>query len=407
MNEILSGSVFFTGLILVLVLIVLCARAILRVKGVAQLTINGGQVFEAELGDTLLSALDEAGFSLPTSCGGMGTCGLCQVKISSGVSDSVLPVERIVLSEDEIARGSRLACQVVLRGDLDVNVSPALLGAKTWQCKVLETHNLSPLIKEIILALPAGESLIFPAGCYVIVAAPAYELSYSEIKISPEYEADWERFGLRSLQIKSDSDQNRAYSLVNRPGETQRLILNIRLALPPAMKPNVAPGVVSSYLFGLNTGDRVQVSGYFGDFFVQETDREIIFIGGGVGMAPLYAHVYDQLTRVKSSRIISYWYGARELKDLYYADEMEALAREYENFSWHAALSDPGLEDDWRGAQGFIHEVINREYLGSHSNPQNCEYYLCGPPLMIQSVDAMLERLNVPRQNIFYDDFGA
>jgi len=408
MNEIFVASAVFTGLILTLSLIVLGARAVLRVKGVARLTMNSGRVIEGELGDTLLSILDQGGVYLPTSCGGVGTCGLCRVKISGdSENDSVLPIERVTLNDAEIAEGFRLACQVVVRGDYDLTVPPALLVAKSWQCTVLETRTLAPLIKEIILALPEGNSHIFPAGCYVIVVAPPFSLPFSDIEIGTEYEADWQRMGLRRLQVNSDSEQCRAYSLVNRPGDTDRLILNIRLALPPGANPDAPPGVVSSYLFALKAGDIVLVSGHFGDFFVQETNREIIFIGGGVGMAPLYAHVYDQLKHPNSKRTISYWYGARGLIDLYYADEMEQLARENENFSWQVALSDPALEDEWDGERGFIHDVIYRKYLGSHPDPQNCEYYLCGPPLMIQAVLAMLNRLGVPCENIFHDDFGG
>jgi Na+-transporting NADH:ubiquinone oxidoreductase subunit F len=292
-------------------------------------------------------------------------------------------------------------------GNLDITVPPELLVAKNWQCTVLESRTLSPLIKEIVLALPQSESQEFPAGCYVIVVAPPFELAYAEIEIGSEYEADWARMGLRSLRVGSDSEQSRAYSLVNRPGETQQLVLNIRLALPPAATPQAPPGVVSSYLFGLKPGDAVQASGHYGNFFIQKTDREIILIGGGVGLAPLYAHVYDQLERLDSNRTISFWYGARSLRDLYYADEMEALAQKYANFSWHVAVSDPEAGGMWSGACGFIHEVIFDEYLGSHPDPMNCEYYLCGPPLMIAAVRDMLKRLEVPPENILFDDFGA
>jgi len=406
MSEIVIGSTVFTGLILLLVGIVLSARSLLRSGGVAHLTINRDKIIEAEIGETLLSALDKGGLRLPTSCGGKGTCGLCRVQVEGEGSDSILPVERIILKEDEISRGERLACQVILRGDLQVAVSPALLGAEYWRCEVTETRWLAPLIKEIVLALPAGEEQSFPAGCYVIVVVPPYELSYEDIDLAPEYESDWSRMGLNKLQVKNDSEQNRAYSLVNRPGDTNKLILNIRLALPPPMHPDVSPGLVSSYLFGLRVGDELSVSGHYGDFFVQDTDREIILIGGGVGMAPLYAHVHEQLIKQKSQRTISYWYGARECKDIYYADEMELLAREHENFSWHLALSEPAEKDAWDGEQGYIHEVIERCYLHEHPAPQDCEYYLCGPPLMIKAVHAMLDRLGVPQENIFHDDFG-
>lgn len=406
MIEILLASAIFTGLIMALALIVLVARAVLREKGAARLTVNGERVIMAELGEKLLAALDNGGVHLPTSCGGVGTCGLCRVQVSStGPGDAVWPIERASLSDGEIAKGFRLACQTVVRGDLDLTVSPELLVAKRWQCTVSETRTLAPLIKEIILDLPEGEHVDFPAGCYVLLKAPAFTLSFSDIDIGSEYEADWQRMGLRQLSVKNGSEERRAFSLVNRPGDKGRLILNIRLALPPLANPDAPPGVVSSYLFGLSVGDTVQVSGPYGNFFVQDTDCEMIFIGGGVGMAPLYTHVYDQLERAKTTRTISYWYGARGLADLYYADEMEKLAQDHANFSWHVVLSDPAPDEAWAGERGFVHEVVYGKYLSTHPDPKNCEYYLCGPPLMIEAVHTILDKLGVSPEKIFFDDF--
>ena len=334
MMQVLVASTVFTGLILMLVAIVLTARALLHAGGSARLTINGGRTIDGEIGDTLLAALDEAGVHLPTSCGGKGTCGLCRIRIAGASrQDSILPVERVTLKESQIARGFRLACQFVVRGDLEVEVPPELLIARPWECTVLETRPLALLIREIVLSLPEQECQEFPAGCYVIVVAPPFELDFDDIDISPSYAAEWRRMGLYRMRAGSVTEQSRAYSLVNRPGQTDRLVLNVRLALPPAISPLAPPGVVSSYLFGLRQGDTVLASGYYGDFFVRDTDREIVMIGGGVGMAPLYAHVYDQLERVQTRRTISFWYGARSLRDLYYADEMERLACEHDNFS--------------------------------------------------------------------------
>jgi len=407
MVEILLACAIFTGLIMVLALIVLVARAVLWEKGTARLTVNGERVIMAELGEKLLAALDNGGVHLPTSCGGVGTCGLCRVQVSStGTGDAVWPTERASLSEIEIAKGFRLACQTVVRGDLDLTVSPELLVAKSWQCTVKETRSLAPLIKEIVLDLPEGEHVEFPAGCYVLLKVPAFTLSFSDIDIGSEYEVDWQRMGLRQLSVRNGSEERRAYSLVNRPGNTDRLVLNIRLALPPSANPDAPPGVVSSYLFGLCVRDTVQVSGPYGNFFVQNTDCEMIFIGGGVGMAPLYAHVYDQLERVKTTRTISFWYGARGLADLYYTDEMQKLANGHANFSWHVVLSDPPSGEAWAGERGFVHEAVYDRYLCSHPSPQDCEYYLCGPPLMIEAVHTVLEKLGVSRAKIFFDDFG-
>ncbi|MCK5445497.1 MAG: NADH:ubiquinone reductase (Na(+)-transporting) subunit F [Rhodospirillaceae bacterium] len=407
MNEILLGSLVFTGLVTLLALIVMGARAVLRPQGIVRLTINGEGAIEGDLGEKLISALDNGGVHLPTSCGRVGTCGLCKVQVlGTATKDNVLPIERTKLSDEEIADGFRLACQTVLRSDLEISIPPEFLSTNSWQCSVAKTRTLSPLIKEIVLDLPNGESCTFPAGCYVMVDAPSFTKPFSEISVQPIHEAAWERFGLRKIVAENTSLQSRAYSLVNRPDDKNRLILNIRLALAPGSNPHAPPGVVSSYLFGLEQGDTVQVSGPYGNFFVQDTSREIIFIGGGVGMAPIYAHVHSLLESQKSKRTISYWYGARGLIDLYYADEMETLANVHKNFSWHVALSDPAPDDAWEGGRGYIHDVLFQKYLNDHPDPKNCEYYLCGPPLMIKAVRTMLDRLDVPREHIFYDDFG-
>ncbi|MDH3231787.1 MAG: NADH:ubiquinone reductase (Na(+)-transporting) subunit F [Alphaproteobacteria bacterium] len=405
MMEILLGSSVFTGLIMALSLIVLGARAVLMPRGLARITVNGERVLDADLGDKLLGALEHGGVHLPTSCGGAGTCGLCRVTVT-GAGD-VLPTERAALGEADIAGGVRLACQVVVRDDLAVTVAPELLVAETWSCAVRETRTVAPLIKEIRLTLPEGQERSFRAGSYVQITAPAFTLPFAEIAVDSAHEGAWTRMGLRKLTARSRASVARAYSLANHPGETDALLLNIRLALPPGRRPDAPPGVVSSYLFGLTPGDAVTVSGPFGDFFVQDTDREIVLIGGGVGMAPLRAHVFDQLEYRKTARTISFWYGARALIDLYYADDMERLAREHENFSWHVALSDPAPGDDWDGETGFIHDVVYRKHLHSHPDPASCEYYLCGPPLMLEAVRAMLDRLGVPRGNVLYDDFGG
>lgn len=394
-----------------LAIVVLVARAILWGNVRARLNINGERIIESLMGEKLLMALEHGGIHLPTSCGGAGTCGLCRVMITNSTQsahgDHALPVERAVLSAKDVTSGYRLACQVVVRGDMQITIPEIMLSAQTWNCRVMETMTLSPLIKEIILSLPPGVTVDLPAGGYVMVEAPAFALAFSDIEIKPEHETVWKRLGLRDLKIENGLKQARAYSLANRPAETDKLVLNIRLALAPGTHPDAPPGVVSSYLFGLKPGDNVSVSGPFGNFFVNDSNREIIFIGGGVGMAPLCAHAHDQLERIKTKRIISYWYGARSLADLYYTNKMERLANDHENFSWHVALSDPEEQDGWDGNVGFIHDVVYNKYLKTHPNPQNCEYYLCGPPLMIKAVQAMLDKLGVAKENVFYDDFGV
>ena len=405
MTEILLGSTVFTGLIMALVFVVLGARTVLMPRGLARITVNGERVLDADLGEKLLGALEHGGVHLPTSCGGAGTCGLCRVT-ATGAGD-VLPTERAALNETDIANGVRLACQVVVRDDLAVTVAPELLAAETWTCTVGQTRTVAPLIKEIELTLPEGQARSFRAGSYVQITAPPFTLPFSEVAVDPAHEDAWTRLGLRKFTARSSAPVTRAYSLANHPGETDALLLNIRLALPPGSRPDAPPGVVSSWLFGLKPGDAVTASGPFGDFFVMDTDREMVLIGGGVGMAPLRSHVFDQLEYRQTTRRISFWYGARGLIDLYYADDMERLAREHANFSWHVALSDPAPGDAWDGETGFIHDVVYRNHLKAHPDPAACEYYLCGPPLMIEAVRALLDRLGVPRENILYDDFGV
>ncbi|NQU58248.1 MAG: NADH:ubiquinone reductase (Na(+)-transporting) subunit F [Rhodospirillales bacterium] len=405
MTEIILGSLVFTGLVMALTLIVLGARRLLVIKGTTPLTINGDQIIDATLGEKLLDALTSDGIHLPTSCGGAGTCGLCQIQVSGG--DDVSVVERAALSQKDVEAGYRLACQVVVRSPLAIKLPTELLTAETWMCTVHESLTVSPLIKEIILDFPEGQSKSIRAGSYVQIVAPDFDLSFADIEVAPEHEESWERMALRSQTVSNKVSIARAYSLANSSSETNRLILNIRLALPPASQPDAQPGIVSSYLFGLRTGDSVEVSGPFGNFFASDSKREMVLIGGGVGMAPLRAIVVDQLECQTDKRTISFWYGARGLIDLYYENEMENLAEKFENFSWNVALSDPTPDDEWHGETGFIHDVVYRRYLQNHPDPSACEYYLCGPPLMIEAVRAMLNKLGVAESSVFYDDFGG
>lgn len=405
MNEIIIGSVISTTMVMMLVFLVIGARRLLVPRGTARITVNHETLMDAALGGKLLGALENGGIHLPTSCSGAGTCGLCRVKVT-GAGD-VLPVERGTLTQADLAAGFRLACQVVVRTDLEVAVPADLLAAGSWSCTVKTSHTVSPLIKEIVLALPAGQTMEFRAGSYVQVTAPPFALDFTDVAVEPAHEPVWLRRGLRQLAARTDVPVVRAYSLANRPGEADALTLNIRLALPPGSRPQVPPGVVSSYLFGVRAGDVIEVSGPYGNFFATDSDREMVIIGGGVGMAPLRSIVFEQLENRKSRRTISYWYGARECIDIYYADEMEGLAREHQNFSWHVALSEPAPDDAWDGEVGFIHDVVYRRHLQDHPSPETCEYYLCGPPLMIEAVRALLNKLGVAPEDVFLDDFGG
>ena len=405
MMLVLLGSLVFTGLIMVLVMIVLGARRALMPHGLARITVNGERVLDADLGEKLLHALSHGGVHLPAGCGGAGTCGLCRVTVKD--AGDPLPIERTTLHRADLAKGVRLACQTVVRGDLALTIATQSLAAQAWSCAVSRTRTVAPLIKEIVFTLPPTPDLNFWAGAYVEVTAPAFELPFAAIDVEPRHAEAWQRMHIRQLVARCASPVSRAYSLANHSGEAGSLILNIRLALPPPGQPDIPPGLVSSYLFGLKVGDEVSMSGPFGDFIVQETEREIVLIGGGVGMAPLRAHVFDQLEQRKTSRRISFWYGARSSINLYYEDDMERLAREHPNFSWHVALSDPEPDEVWGGEVGYVHDIVRRSYLDAHADPAACEYYVCGPPLMIEAVRAMLGRLNVPYENILYDDFSS
>ena len=405
MTEILTGALVFTGLIMALTMVVLGVRRLLVIRGTTLITINGDMEIKARLGDKLLDALSSGGFHLPTSCGGAGTCGLCRVQVSGG--DGISVVERAALSSRDAEGGFRLACQMVVRGPLKIRLPTEILAAETWVCTIHESRSLTPLIKEITLALPPGQLKSIRAGSYVQIVAPEFSLPFSKISIADEYEPTWNRLGLRALSVANFAPVARAYSLANSSSETNYLVLNVRLSLPPAGEPDVPPGIVSSYLFGLHKGAELQVSGPFGNFAASDTNREMVVIGGGVGMAPLRAIVVDQLENHEGRRTISFWYGARAIEDLYYEKEMESLAGKFENFSWHVALSDPAPEDVWDGDTGFIHNIAYHRYLKHHPDPAGCEYYLCGPPLMIEAVRAMLGSLGVDDASIFFDDFGG
>ncbi len=406
MLEILLGVIAFTSIVLLLTLLVLGARRLLIPSGECLVQINRTTTLNVPVGQRLLEVLSDAGINLPTACGGAGTCGLCKARIVTGGGEPI-PQELALLPRSETRQGVRLACQVSVLNAMEVEVDEIYFGVKNWQCTVESVRQLSTLISEIVLRLPTGESVNFRPGSFIQVTCPPYQLNYADMVVDEAYRDIWDKSELWSHRVSSQEPVTRAYSVANKPGSDDRVSLNVRIALPPPNQSNLPPGIVSSWLFSLKPGDIVDVSGPYGLFFVEQSDKEAVFIGGGVGMAPLYAQILDLLIAQNSRRKISYWYGARSQRELYYDDEFEQLQSEHDNFSWHVALSEPEKQNNWQGHTGFIHKVILDEYLGSHTAPEDCEYYLCGPPLMVSAVLAMLDNLGVDADAIHYDDFGG
>ncbi len=397
--EILVAAGFAVLLIIALAALLQLARAVLLPSRPVTITLNGDRPLTTLTNLRLLEALNANGIAVPSACAGAGSCGLCRVKVTG--AGEPLPTELALLSRAELKDNVRLACQVVLRGPLAVTVPDDILNVARFDCTMISSVSLTPLIKEIVLAPPPDMALAIRPGGFIQVTAPPYRLDFADIALAAPHAAHWERLGLRRLAVNSTEPVTRAYSVANRPQDQGRIVLNIRLAEPPPARPDVMPGIVSSYLFGLAAGSSVAISGPYGHFGATETDKEMVFIGGGVGMAPLRAIIHDQLDARRSGRKISFWYGARSRSELYYADQFEDLARRHANFRWEPALSEPGAADGWDGRTGFIHDVVLRAYL------RDREYYLCGPPLMIGAVYAMLDACGVERTAIFNDDFGS
>jgi Na+-transporting NADH:ubiquinone oxidoreductase subunit F len=406
MQEATLGILFFCGIVLLLTLFVLAARRLLVPRGECKIEINGRKTVTATTGDRLLAVCQRAGIQLPSACAGAGTCGLCKVRITDGGGEAG-PQELAQLSRPEVRKGARLACQVGILGPMSVEVDEAYFDIRSWQCKVTEARNVSTLIREIVLTLPAGEVMEFRAGAFVELSCPPYRLDFSDFDIAAEFRDVWDQQKLWQLSVATDSPVTRAYSMANHPAEQGIVMLNIRIALPPAGNPQAPPGLVSSWLFSLKAGDEVTLRGPYGHFAVEPGERELVLIGGGAGMAPLRAQVLDLLETQATQRKISYWYGARSRRELYYANLFERLQDEFDNFTWHPALSAPENNDAWEGDTGFIHQVAFDRYLGKHPAPETCDYYLCGPPLMVQSVLSMLDELGVTEEHIHYDDFGS
>lgn len=406
MTEAVLGTLLIVLIVTGLAAAVLAARAVLLPSRPVRLTVNGSTTIPGTTGEKLLAILTENAIPIPAACGGKGTCGLCRVTIPEG-GGPPLPTETARISPADIRAHTRLACQVVVREPLSIRLPEEYLAAETFTCTVASTRMLAPLIREIVLEPPEGAAFAPRAGAFIQVTAPAYSLDFSTLDVAPDHADTWARMGWRALSIRSVQATTRAYSLANRPEDGGRIVLNVRLAVPPpGAGPEVPPGIVSSWLFSLKPGDTAPLSGPFGDFRAEETAREMIFIGGGVGMAPLRALIHDQLTRVGTGRRMSFWYGARSAADAFYTEEFRALAARHPNFRFTVALSDPAPGDEGFET-GFVHEVVRRVYLAGHPAPWDCEYYLCGPPLMIDAVRAMLDDMGVEPDTIHFDDFGS
>jgi Na+-transporting NADH:ubiquinone oxidoreductase subunit F len=406
--EIILGVSMFTTIVTALVLVILFAKSKLVSSGDVRININGDpeKAVTTAAGGKLLGALADQGIFIPSACGGGGTCGQCRVDVHSGGGD-ILPTEEGHITKREAKAGCRLACQVAVKQDMDIEVEDEIFGVQQWECEVISNDNKATFIKELKLKIPNGESVPFKAGGYIQIEAPAHHVKYSDFDIDDQYRGDWNHFGFFDVESKVDTDTLRAYSMANYPEEEGIIMLNVRIATPPPGRLHLPAGKMSSFIFSLKAGDKVTISGPFGEFFAKETDNEMVFIGGGAGMAPMRSHIFDQLKRLKSKRKMSFWYGARSLREMFYEDDYNGLSADNDNFEWHVALSDPQPEDNWDGLTGFIHNVLFEEYLKDHEAPEDCEYYMCGPPMMNAAVIGMLKDLGVEDENIMLDDFGG
>lgn len=404
--EIILGVVMFTVIVLILVAVILSARAKLVSSGDITIDINGEKTLTVAAGGKLLQTLSGAGLFLPSACGGGGTCAQCKCIIKSG-GGAMLPTEEGHFTKREAHEGWRLSCQAPVKQDMVIEVPEDVFGVKQWECTVESNPNVATFIKELTLRLPEGENVDFRAGGYVQLECPPHHVKFSDFDIEPEYRGDWEHFGFFKLESKVTEPVIRAYSMANYPEERGLVKFNIRIATPPPKSQGLPPGIMSSYVFSLKPGDKIKVYGPFGEFFAKDTDAEMVFIGGGAGMAPMRSHIFDQLRRLKSKRKMTFWYGARSLRELFYKEDYDELAAENENFEWHVAMSDPQPEDNWTGPTGFIHNVLFENYLKDHPAPEDCEFYMCGPPMMNAAVIKLLKSLGVEDENIMLDDFGG
>jgi Na+-transporting NADH:ubiquinone oxidoreductase subunit F len=403
--------IFFLVIMLLLVAVLLYARAKLVPSGPVKITINEEKEYTVDSGNTLLTTLSQEGIYLPSACGGGGTCAMCKCQVLDGAGD-ILPTEVGYFSRKEIQEKWRLSCQVKVKADLDIRVPKEIFGIKKWECEVISNHNVATFIKEFVVRLPEGEAMDFQSGGYIQIDVPEVDVDFKDIQVEEQFRNDWDKFKMWDLKMRNPEPIFRAYSMANHPAEGNIIILNIRIATPPWDPKrnafmNVNPGICSSYIFSRKPGDKVMISGPYGDFHIKKTEREMVYIGGGAGMAPLRSHIFHLFQTMKTDRKVSYWYGARSKREVFYEEDFRKIEEDFPNFKFNIALSEPLPEDNWDGYKGFIHQVVLDNYLSKHSEPEEVEYYLCGPPMMNESVLKMLDNLGVPEENIDLDDFGG
>tara|TARA_R110002072_G_scaffold200539_13_gene358279 strand:- start:1038 stop:2348 length:1311 start_codon:yes stop_codon:yes gene_type:complete len=431
-NTLTIGAAVAVALVLIflLVSILLWAKAKLTTSGPVTLTINGEKKVEVSAGNTLLTTLGDQKIFLPSACGGGGTCAMCKCQVNSGGGE-ILPTEKPYFSRKEIAENWRLGCQVKVKQDMEIHVPEEIFGIKKWECEVVSNYNVATFIKEFVVRLPEGETLDFEAGGYIQIDVPPITVDFKDFDIAPlpddpagkdKYKEDWDNFGLWSLTMKNPEPIFRAYSMANHPAEGNIVMLNIRIATPPWDRDknawmNVNPGICSSYVFSRKPGDKVVISGPYGEFFIKDTDKEMVYIGGGAGMAPLRAHIFHLFHTLKTGRKVSYWYGGRSKRELFYTDHFRKIEKEFPNFKFHIVLSEPLPEDNWKeknsmddegdGFLGFVHQAFIDNYLSKHDEPEEIEFYFCGPPLMNAAVIKMCDDWGIPEEHISFDDFGG
>lgn len=406
--EVLTGVIALTGVIVLLVVVLMFCESKLVRKGNVRLLINDDAARSptVAVGSNLLLALSTQQLFLPSACGGKGSCAMCKCQVLEGGGD-ILPSERTHISRSEARAGWRLACQVKVRGPMKLRVPEQVFGIRKWECTVRSNRNVATFIKELVLDMPPGEAIDFQSGGYIQIDVPPYQgLAYSSFDVEPEYRPDWDKFKFWDLVANNAEPCFRAYSMANHPAEGNKVMLNIRIASPPPKQMTLPPGVCSSYTFALKQGDKISISGPYGEFHIKDTQREMVYIGGGAGMAPLRSHIFHLFHTQKTTRKVSYWYGARSKREMFYTEDFEAIERQFPNFSYRVALSEPLPEDNWTGFKGFIHQIVFENYLKQHKNIDEVEFYLCGPPMMNSAVQKMLADLGVEQDMIAFDDFG-